>query len=144
MSEKPFALSVKVVILDKNGRCLLLKRSMSSKYNKGKWDLPGGKVDTNEDFEKALLREVAEETGLKISLEKVVGSAQSETPTKKVAYIILEGTIISGEVKLSDEHNEYIWVDQSNLAKMDLCKQFYHFAKIYSGSSSEQKRDSFD
>lgn len=135
MLRKPFILSVKVVILDKKGRCLLLKRSISSKYNKGKWDFPGGKADSKEDFEEALLREVAEETGLKISLGKVVGSAQSETPTKKVAYIILEGMIISGKVKLSDEHDEYIWVDRHKLAKMDLCEQFSHFAKMYSNLS---------
>lgn len=60
MSKKPFALSVKVVIRDGNGRCLLLKRSMSSKWNKAKCDFPGGKVDPGEDFEQAMLCEVAE------------------------------------------------------------------------------------
>lgn len=43
MSHKPFALSAKVVVRDEEGRCLLLKRSMSSKGNPGKWDLPGGR-----------------------------------------------------------------------------------------------------
>ena len=31
MKEKPFGLSIKIVLKDDNGRCLLLKRSMSSK-----------------------------------------------------------------------------------------------------------------
>lgn len=56
MSYKPFALSAKVVIRDKEGRCLLLKRSMSSKGNPGKWDLPGGKVDAGQNLEQELLR----------------------------------------------------------------------------------------
>ena len=64
MTRKPFVLSAKVVVRDAHGRCLLLKRSMSSKNNRGKWDLPGGKVDAGERFDEALLREVAEETGL--------------------------------------------------------------------------------
>ena len=72
MSHKPFALSAKVVVRDEEGRCLLLKRSMSSKGNPGKWDLPGGKVDIGESFDQGLLREVAEETGLTISLQRVL------------------------------------------------------------------------
>jgi len=138
MAKKPFALSVKIVIRDGNGRCLLLKRSMSSKWNKGKWDFPGGKVDPGEDFEQALLREVAEETGLEISLERVAGSAESETPIKRIAYIILEGRVVQGQVKLSSEHDEPIWVEPRDLGKMeDLCEQFRPFAEAYSSSAAE-------
>lgn len=137
MSKKPFALSVKVIIRDADGRCLLLKRSMSSKWNKGKWDFPGGKVDPGEDFERALLREVVEETGLRITLERVAGSAESETSNKKVAYILLEGQTASGQVRLSSEHDEYIWVSPDELSKMDLCQQFRPFAEAYSSSAAE-------
>ncbi len=42
---KPFALSTKVVIRDDAGRCLLLKRALSSKGNPGKWEFPGGKAE---------------------------------------------------------------------------------------------------
>lgn len=35
VSDKPFGLSVRAVIYDKNGRCLLLKRSMRSKNYPG-------------------------------------------------------------------------------------------------------------
>lgn len=137
MSKKPFALSVKVVIRNVEGHCLLLKRSMSSKWNKGKWDLPGGKVDPGEDFEKALLREVAEETGLQISLERVVGSAESETPIRKIAYIFLEGRVVQDQVRLSSEHDDYTWIRQDELSKMNLCKQFLTFAEAYSNSATE-------
>jgi len=66
---KPFRLSMKVVILDDMGRILLIQRSMGSRGNPGKWDFPGGKVDQGETFDEALLREVFEETKLKISLD---------------------------------------------------------------------------
>jgi 8-oxo-dGTP diphosphatase len=67
MKEKPYGLSVKMVLRDDNGRCLLLKRSMNSKWYAGKWEFPGGKVDPGENFGDALLREVFEETGLRIT-----------------------------------------------------------------------------
>jgi 8-oxo-dGTP diphosphatase len=132
MLHKPFTLSAKVVILDEKGRCLLLKRSMSSRGNPGKWDLPGGKVDVGENLEQGLLREVAEETGLTISLQRVLGAAESESPTKRVAYLIFEGLLDSGYVCLSSEHDDFVWVDRQNLARVDVVEQFRPFLKAYS------------
>jgi len=127
MAHKLFSLSAKVVIRDKEGYCLLLKRSMSSRGNPGKWELPGGKVDAGENIEQGLLREVAEETGLTISLQRVLGAAESESPTKRVAYLILEGKVMSGQVRLSSEHDDYAWVDHQSLAKADMAEQFRSF-----------------
>ena len=131
MAGKPFALSAKVVVLDEEGRVLLLKRSMNSKNNRGKWDLPGGKVDAGERFDEALLREVAEETGLKISLDRVAGAAQSELPDRSVAYIILEGRRASGQVRLSEEHDDFAWAAHGQLLAMDVCPQFRSFLDNY-------------
>jgi len=130
--KKPLGLSAKVVIHDDSSRCLLLKRSMSSKGNPGKWDLPGGKVDSAETFEHALIREVAEETGLSIFLGRVLGAAESESPTTRVVYLILEAHLESGEVCLSDEHDDFTWVDREGLAKVDVAEQFRPFLKAYS------------
>ena len=127
MPDKPFALSVKVIVRDEKGRCLLLKRSMSSKGNPGKWDLPGGKVDAGENLEQGLLREVAEETGLTISLQRVLGAAQSESPTRRVAYLVFEGTVKSGEVHISPEHEGFTWAELKSLGEVDVAEQFRPF-----------------
>lgn len=129
---KPFRLSAKVLVCDDTGRCLLLKRSKNSKGNPGKWDLPGGKVDAGESFDQALLREVFEETGLIISLQRVLAAAEAESPTTRVAYLILEGRLESGQVRLSTEHDEHAWVNRRDMATMDLADQFRPFARAYS------------
>jgi len=134
---KPFSLSAKVVIRDKEGRCLLLKRSMSSKGNPGKWDLPGGKVDTGESLEQGLLREVGEETGLTISLPRVLGAAESESPTKRVAYLIFEGHVESGQVHISSEHDDFAWVDNQDLANVNMVEQFRPFLQAYSQTDKQ-------
>lgn len=131
MTEKPFSLSVKVVIRDPEGRCLLLKRSMDSKNNPGKWDLPGGKVDPGEGFHDALIREVAEETGLSIAIKRVAGTAESESPTFRIAYLIMEASTEHPDVRLSDEHTEFVWVSPSDLPKMDLVAQFLPLAEDF-------------
>ena len=124
MSQVRYQLSAKVLIRDDEGRFLLLKRSMSSNANRGRWDLPGGKVDAGEAFDVALLREVVEELGLTVSLERVAGAAESVLPDRHVAYIIMEGRRLSGEVRLSGEHDAYAWVERSRLSEMDVCDQF--------------------
>lgn len=131
MSAKPFALSIKVVIRDDAGRCLLLLRSQSSKGSPGKWEFPGGKVESGENFDVALLREVAEETGLTVSLEHVVGATEFELPGRKVAYLILTGRLESGQVRLSSEHVDFAWLAPEELSSMDLVEQFAPFARSF-------------
>lgn len=138
MLGKPIGLSVKMVVRDDAGRCLLLKRSMNSKGNPGKWEFPGGKIDPGESFDEALLREVVEETGLTISIQGVAGTAESELPTAKLVYLILEGRVESGQVRLSSEHDDYVWVDPRDLPTVDLAAQFRPFAEAYSRTHGQK------
>jgi len=134
LMQKPFGLSAKAVIRDRRGRCLLLRRSRDSTYDPGKWDLPGGKVDPGESFEQALRREVNEETGLTISLDAVAGAAESEVADVRVAHIIMEGSTASTEVRLSSEHDDFQWVDCSEIGSIDICDHFRPFFEVYCGS----------
>ncbi len=129
--KKPFRLSMKVVILDWEGKCLLIKRSMQSKGNPGKWDFPGGKVDPGETFDEGLMREVFEETKLKISLERPLTVVESESPSNRVIYLFMEGKLLEGNIELSEEHEDFIWVDPKDLSEMDLASQFVDFGKSY-------------
>ena len=140
MPSKPLALSIKAVILDRAGRCLVLKRSTKSKSNAGKWDFPGGKAELGEKFDQALLREVKEETALKITLQHLAGGGESETPTRRVVYLIMQARINRGKVRLSDEHDDYAWVKLRDLTKVDLAPQFKAFAREYLPQKALERR----
>lgn len=60
--------SVSAVIFDRRGRLLLQRRS-----DGGQWGLPGGAVEVGESFAGAVRREVAEETGLRVAVRRLVG-----------------------------------------------------------------------
>jgi len=48
-----------------DGRLLLMRRHPGASFG-GMWELPGGKVDADEDLVEALQRELEEESGLRV------------------------------------------------------------------------------
>jgi 8-oxo-dGTP diphosphatase len=130
-SNKPWKFSAKVLIYDKDGQCLLLKRSLKSKGNPGRWEPPGGKIDPGESFDGALIREVGEETGLDVSLLHAVGVAESELTEINVVHLMFEAILNTGQVQLSDEHIDYMWVKPEDFKNLDLVEWFKQFKEGY-------------
>ncbi|MBO0792676.1 MAG: HAD-IIA family hydrolase [Ktedonobacteraceae bacterium] len=59
---------VAAVIFDQQGRILLGKRA-----DNGLWGLPSGHVEAGETVEDAIIREVHEETGLRVQVNRLIG-----------------------------------------------------------------------
>ncbi len=135
MSKKHFTLSANALISDGESRCLLLRRAPRSRINAGKWDLPGGKVDPGESFDRALLREVAEETGLAISLDRFLGAVEADLADRTAVHILMECSIVSGEVRLSHEHDAFAWVPRGELGSMDACPHFRAFLRAFAAAA---------
>jgi 8-oxo-dGTP diphosphatase len=131
MSAKPWRLIVKAIVQDDAGKCLLIRRSGSSRSYAGDWDLPGGKADDGERFDEALAREVAEETGLTIALHGVAGAIEYEMPEVRGAALFMEARLVSGDVCLSDEHDKYEWRTREELADTQLAGQLRTFLSAY-------------
>lgn len=65
-------LVVKGIIFDKQRKkVLLLKRSGREDIGVGTWEGAGGKVEAGESLEEALIREIREEAGLSVKVEKL-------------------------------------------------------------------------
>jgi 8-oxo-dGTP pyrophosphatase MutT (NUDIX family) len=59
--------------LEKDDKVLLgLRKGQPSKIYPNHWDLPGGRIESGESVEKALVREFLEETGLVIMQARLV------------------------------------------------------------------------
>ncbi|MBL9132693.1 MAG: NUDIX domain-containing protein, partial [Verrucomicrobiaceae bacterium] len=134
MKTRPYFLSAKVVIRNGRGQVLVLRRAAASRHHAGLWEFPGGKADAGESFDAALLREVAEETGVDIVLEHVAGAGSSELDGKTITYLFMEARLVAGEVRLSDEHEEFRWVGLDELLALELCPQFRAFAEEHARS----------
>ena len=77
----------------------------------GDWTLPKGKLDADETFEEAALREVEEETGLRCELGQELASTHytdAKGRPKLVRYWLME--VLDGEFEPNDEVDELRWM----------------------------------
>ena len=108
--ENPLPVAVCAAIND-HGKILITKRNLEPGYNK--WALPGGFVETDETPEKACLRELEEETGVKGEIDRLIGVYVQKT--KEYGSILIIGYVVNvlkERISLSDELKEAIFVNR--------------------------------
>jgi 8-oxo-dGTP diphosphatase len=133
MSELPVEVCGRALIIDQNGRVLVLKRSDDSSSNPGKWELPGGKPNKGESFEDSFRREVLEETGFTITIQQSAGTADQLVSGHHVVHVIMIASIQSGGLAISDEHSSFQWVEMSELGGLDKADWFTRYCQFYLG-----------
>jgi 8-oxo-dGTP pyrophosphatase MutT (NUDIX family) len=111
--------SVNAFILDDAGRVLLQRRS-----DNGNWNMPGGGLELGERLAEALHREVMEETGLEVAIQRYVG-VYSDPATTSLAYPdgrvvhyvahVLECRMVGGNLQHDHESLELGWFDPNHL-----------------------------
>lgn len=97
------------VVVDDEGRILLQRRSDS-----GNWALPGGAMDIGETFAQSAVREVKEETGFDVRIERIVGIysdsahvfAYADGEVRQEFSICLACTIVGGSLAVSQESTD--------------------------------------
>lgn len=109
-----FYLDPKVVvctILEMDGRLLLLKRGISPQ--KGKWVMPGGYVDRNEEVKAAAVRETEEECGLRVRVKDLIGvySYAGHLPV----VIVYTSQYLAGDLIPRDETLEAKWFSETEI-----------------------------
>ena len=90
-------LGIGAVILDEEDRILLLLRKKHPEANK--WSIPGGKVDPYETLEESTIREVREEVGVEVEIERLLCTAETISPDTEEHWvsIIYLTRLVSGE-----------------------------------------------
>ena len=97
------------------GKVLMMLRAQEPFSNH--WVVPGGRIELHEDIEECCKREIFEEVGLKIKIEKIVGiySSPKRDPRQTVAVAFL--CTAKGKPRLSDEALEIRFFDPKKLPK---------------------------
>lgn len=109
-------------LIEREGRVLIAQRP-EGKHLASKWEFPGGKVETGEEPEAALIREIQEELGCELVL-------QSQLPASSHAYERGEITLLPFRCMLAagsaephaHEHAALAWVTLDELRNFDLAE----------------------
>ena len=122
---KPTSLvpAVSAVVTDDQGRLLLQRRADNQL-----WSVPGGAVELGESVLDALHREVLEETGLEVKVERLIGVYSN--PDYIVAYddgevrqqfsLAFACQVTGGSIQTSSETMDVQWFPPDDLANLDL------------------------
>jgi ADP-ribose pyrophosphatase YjhB (NUDIX family) len=104
---------VGAIVHDRVGRLLLVQRGREP--GRGLWSLPGGRVEPGESEHEAIVREMVEETGLRVWVVRLVGRVHRPGPpgsTYDIGDYLCEvpesggGTLTAG-----DDADDARWVD---------------------------------
>jgi 8-oxo-dGTP diphosphatase len=112
---------VGAVIKDPAGRLLLIRRGHEP--GAGLWSLPGGRIEPGETDEHALVREVLEETGLRVDCGRLLGTA--ELPGPDGAVIVVGdylAVVTGGELAAGDDADDARWVTAAEMQALPLTK----------------------
>ena len=99
------------VVVGKDGGIVLGKRAHEP--NLGRWSFPSGFVDVGEVLEEAAVREVEEETGLKVRIDGLLGVYS--TAGERTIFVAYAGSVVGGELAAGEECFEVASFDPDDL-----------------------------
>ncbi|MDI5971481.1 NUDIX domain-containing protein [Streptomyces sp. SL13] len=104
------SVSVAGVAVREDGRVLVIQRA-----DNGAWQAPGGVLERDEAIEDGVVREVYEETGIKVRVERLTGIYKNMA--LGVVAMVFRCTPESGHERLSDESTSVAWLTPDEVAE---------------------------
>ena len=93
---------------------------------------PGGHIEPKESFVESTIREVYEETGLRISNLQICGMKQWTQKDNSYRYIVIfyKTNTFTGELKSSDE-GKVFWINRSEIGNYVVADGFMEMLEVF-------------
>jgi 8-oxo-dGTP diphosphatase len=112
MSDTPrHSVSVAGIVVDDEGRVLAIRRR-----DNDHWEAPGGVLELNESFEDGVCREILEETGVTVKVERLTGVYKNMS--RGVVALVFRCRPLRGQPRPTDEAGEVRWITRDEAASL--------------------------
>ena len=123
--------TVVAAVIERDGLILIAQRKRTGQHPL-KWEFPGGKVEPEEIPENALVRELVEELGIRVTVGPEIGRYEFQYEGRwPVMLMFYRVTQFSGEPKNLD-FEQILWVPRERLLDYDFLEGDAEFLKTYS------------
>jgi ADP-ribose pyrophosphatase YjhB (NUDIX family) len=111
------------VVVDNAGRILLHRRT-DNQY----WSIPGGAMQPGESIAETVVREVREETGIEVEVQKILGvysnprhvSVYDDGEVRQQFSVCFLCRAVGGELRTSDESSEVRFVELTETEALEI------------------------
>jgi ADP-ribose pyrophosphatase YjhB (NUDIX family) len=103
------------------GRVLLVQRGRDP--GRGRWTFPGGFLEEDEAPDAGLVREVREETGLRVAVDGLVAVRHAQTDSEQNVYCVYRLNLVGPLDELmeagdGDEVERVVWIEPDRLSTL--------------------------
>ena len=130
---------VACAIIERDGLILAAQRKEGMRLAL-KWEFPGGKIDLGESPEECLKRELIEEMGIHISIDRPLDPVTHQYSFFTVTLYPFLCTILSGDITLH-EHAAMKWLPPEELLSLDWAEADIPLIEHYIQSRRDLRRD---
>lgn len=107
------------MIIKKDNYIVMVKREREP--GKGKWSIPGGMLELGERISDGVKREVLEETGLRVKIDRLIDVEENigrdGTGRIRFHYVLVDflGHVVDGNLQPDTDVKEAIWINLSKI-----------------------------
>lgn len=104
-------------IIEKDNKILMVKEAKKKCY--GKWNVPAGHLENGETIFEGAIREILEETGCKVRLNKVLPIMSKDIEDTTLIIITLTTELLEENISFNkDEILDVKWISKEELINM--------------------------
>lgn len=104
MTETPrHSVSVAGIVVNDEGKVLVIRRR-----DNGHWEPPGGVLEISETFEEGTRREILEETGIAVEVERLTGVYKNMR--RGIVALVYRCRPLDQSISATDEASEIVWM----------------------------------